>query len=59
MALAKAAKGFDTEHKSIFPYMFPDNRSINYEGDVPGFKYFSKITVEEYNNYKNNFIDTK
>lgn len=56
MPLAKAAKGFQTEHKGIFPYMFPDNRSLDYVGVVPGFEFFSKITKEEYDNYKTKYL---
>lgn len=38
--------------KGIFPYSFMDT---NYTGKVPDLKYFSKVTNEEYNNYKDLF----
>jgi hypothetical protein len=36
------------QEKGIFPYNLYD---INYKGKVPDFKYFSKITMDDYNNY--------
>lgn len=41
--------------KGIFPYKLYD---INYNSKlVPDFKYFSNITIDEYNAYKDSFID--
>jgi hypothetical protein len=40
--------------KDIFPILFND---INYKGSVPNIEYFKGITLLEYNNYKNEFID--
>ena len=52
-SLRKLGKAFNVEtHKSIFPYLLPD---INYKGHVPDFKYFTDISIEEYNKYKDSF----
>ena len=39
-------------HKSIFPFKLFD---INYKGEVPNFNLFDKITLLEYENYKEQF----
>lgn len=57
MSLDKAAKGFNTEHKGIFPYLFTNTAPLDYAGDVPHFNNFTKITLEQYQEYKNEFID--
>ena len=52
-SLRKLGKSFNVELlKGIFPYALTD---INYKGNVPEFKYFSDITIEDYNKYKNSF----
>jgi len=53
-SLRKLGKSFNVESlKGIFPYGFSD---INYKGEVPDFNYFNKISIEEYNKYKDSFI---
>jgi hypothetical protein len=56
-SLAKLTKGFGVDClKSIFPFLFVNENNLNYNGPVPDFKYFgNKITLEEYNEYKNKF----
>ena len=52
-SLRKLGKAFNVEtHKSIFPYLLPD---ISYKGPVPDFKYFTDISLETYNEYKESF----
>jgi hypothetical protein len=46
--------GADTQ-KSIFPHLFVNENNLDYIGEVPDFKYFNNITLDEYNNYKANF----
>jgi hypothetical protein len=46
--------GVDTQ-KSIFPYNFVNENNLNYIGNVPDIRFFDKITLDEYNNYKTNF----
>nr|AAG44761.1 POLB-P1 [Cyclocybe aegerita] len=49
-SLRKLCKSFNNEtQKDIFPYLFSD---INYVGEVPEYRYFNSISLEEYNNYK-------
>lgn len=55
-SLKKLAKSFDVNDKGLFPYAFVTNKTINYIGEVPAFKYFSGISLEVYNNYKQTFI---
>jgi len=52
-SLRKLGKSFNVNSlKGIFPYGLSD---INYIGDVPDIKYFSKINIDEYNKYKDSF----
>lgn len=52
-SLRKLGESFNAESsKGIFPYLLSD---IEYIGDVPDFKYFSNITIDDYNKYKNSF----
>src|SRR6266567_3793113 len=54
-SLKKLSKSFNVESpKGIFPYLLSDTEYI---GDVPDFKYFTNISVEEYNKYKESFIN--
>jgi DNA polymerase type B, organellar and viral len=46
--------GVDTQ-KSIFPYNFVNENNLNYIGNVPEFKYFDDLTIDEYNKYKAKF----
>jgi DNA polymerase type B, organellar and viral len=55
-SLAKLCKSFKVENsKSIFPYLFVNENNLDYIGQVPDFKYFDKISKNEYNEYKSNF----
>ena len=54
-SLRKLARAFNVEDKGIFPYRFVNSLNLDYEGTVPDFKYFNKITIEQYNNYLNIF----
>jgi hypothetical protein len=53
-ALCKSFNLSSSDSKGIFPYLLSD---INYSGEVPDFKYFSGITLEDYNKYKAEFIN--
>jgi hypothetical protein len=48
--------GVETQ-KSIFPYNFVNENNLDYIGEVPDFKYFDRISLEEYYGYKTNFND--
>ena len=53
-SLKKLCKSFASNiNKSFFPFYLKD---INYKGKVPDFKYFSNINLDEYNQYKYQFI---
>lgn len=58
-SLSNLAKQFKVENKDIFPYSFVNQRNIEltYEGIIPDYTYFdnSKVTLEDYINYKNRF----
>jgi hypothetical protein len=55
-SLYKLAKSFKVENlKLIFPYKFVQDYNLNYVGPVPEFKYFSKISKVEYQEYKTLF----
>lgn len=60
-SLRKLATNFNVENKSIFPYNFVNdfNIDLNYEGNIPNYKYFNDITIEEYNEYCNSFLNKK
>lgn len=57
ISLSNLSKSFNVENKSIFPYLFVNNINVplNYEGIVPAYNYFTKITKEEYSVYYKNF----
>ena len=44
-SLGKLADQFGVESKGIFPYDFVKPNNLNYEGQVPDFKYFKNIFV--------------
>nr|YP_010146942.1 hypothetical protein K4014_mgp25 [Cyclocybe aegerita]QQP21451.1 hypothetical protein [Cyclocybe aegerita] len=49
-SLRKLCKSFNNEtQKDIFPYLFSD---INYVGEVPEYRYYNNISLEDYNKYK-------
>nr|YP_010691085.1 DNA polymerase [Phellinus igniarius]WBU93186.1 DNA polymerase [Phellinus igniarius] len=53
-SLADLAKDFEINYnKGIFPYNFVNNPEIklNYIGEIPEFKYFEEITLDQYNEY--------
>lgn len=59
-SLRKLAISFKVINKSHFPHLFiNDNTSLNYIGNVPDIKFFSDITIEQYNiilkKYNNNW----
>jgi hypothetical protein len=61
-SLKELAKYFKVEHKGIFPYKFINKKGklgLNYEGDIPNYNYFDKITEFEYLNYCKNFNNKK
>lgn len=54
-SLRKLCKSFNVNtSKTIFPFKLTD---LWYSGPVPSFLLFNNLSLEEYNNYKNNFID--
>jgi hypothetical protein len=54
--LAKLCKSFNVENpKSIFPYFFVNENNLNYIGEVPDIKYFNKLKLKDYNEYKGLF----
>ena len=56
-SLRKLGKSFNIKSlKGLFPYALSD---INYNGNVPDFKYFNNITIDDYNKYKDSFINIK
>lgn len=58
LSLRKLGKNFNVEvKKGIYPYLFVNNKSINldYIGTAPTFDNLKDITLEEYNNYANNY----
>lgn len=55
ISLKKLAKAFNIEDKGIFPYKFVNK--LDYVGEIPPFKDFDKISIEEYNIYKANFTN--
>jgi len=55
-SLKSLSNSFNVENpKGIFPFHL---KNINYKGIVPDFKHFEGITIEEYENYKNQFVNT-
>jgi hypothetical protein len=50
-SLKDLTKSFKVTNKGIFPYFFliNTNNPLDYIGPIPEYKYFSNITVEEYN----------
>jgi hypothetical protein len=52
-SLRKLGNSFKVDSpKGIFPYLLSD---IDYIGDIPDFKYFSNISINDYNKYKDSF----
>jgi|ERR1700712_3979442 len=63
-SLRKLAIQFNVDNKTIFPYNFVNNKfnsniNLNYIGNIPQFKYFIDITIDQYNQYIKNFKNNK
>jgi hypothetical protein len=55
-SLRKLTKAFNVENqKGIFPYKFANINNLNYIGEVPHITYFDNLSLDDYNNYKNDF----
>lgn len=54
-SLKKLGTAFKVEEKGIFPVFFPNTNPLDYQGVVPDHKYFSKTSIEEYNQFKAEF----
>lgn len=53
-SLFRLCKAFKVENsKSIFPIFFVNKDNLNYIGEVPEMKFFPKINISEYKEYKN------
>ncbi len=50
-SLSKLAVSFNVEEKGIFPYSFVNENNLDYIGEVPDFKYFNNITLDQYREY--------
>jgi hypothetical protein len=40
------------QYKGVFPYKFVNSENLNYNGLFPAYKYFEKISIEDYENEK-------
>lgn len=61
-SLSKLSKQFNVSNKTIFPYNFINDKFnkniiLNYIGKVPAIKYYIDISLDQYNIYKQNFIN--
>jgi hypothetical protein len=55
-SLLKLCKSFKIDNvKTLYPIFFANKNNLDYIGEVPNIKFFKNITIEEYNEYKNNF----
>jgi hypothetical protein len=55
-SLAKLGIAFGVKIlKTIFPYFFVNENNLDYIGQVPDYKYFDKVTKEEYQEYCKQF----
>src|SRR5882762_102413 len=54
-SLSNRSRLFKVLKKDIFPYKFLKLENINYIGSVPLFEEFDNISLEDYNNYVNNY----
>jgi hypothetical protein len=54
-SLRKLIANFHVENKSIFHYKFVNDHTLDYIGNVPEYKYFDNISLEEYNIYYKSF----
>lgn len=56
-SLSKLSKQFNIDNKGLFPYNFVNDKynnniNLDYIGNVPEYKYFNNITVNQYLDYK-------
>lgn len=58
-SLKKLAKNFNVDNKDLFPYLFVNNPNIplDYKGSIPSFDSFIGISLQEYEIYKDNYIN--
>ena len=57
-SLMKLCKAFAVKNsKILFPIFFVEKDNLEYIGEVPNMKYFPKINISEYNEYKNKFYN--
>ena len=57
-SLAKLCSAFDVKKpKDIFPHRFVTANNLDYVGPVPAFHFFDKISLAEYNEYANRFVN--
>ena len=54
-SLKALAKTFSVENKGIFPVFAPYKKYNNPNEEIPEFKYFAGVTLEEYNIFKSTF----
>jgi DNA polymerase type B, organellar and viral len=54
-SLSNLSRVFKVLKKDIFPYKFLKLENIHYTGNVPLFEEFDNISLEDYNNYVNNY----
>jgi hypothetical protein len=56
VSLRNLAKSFGVDtQKGIFPYTFVNKNNLDYIGEVPDYKYFNNISIDEYNKYCEQF----
>lgn len=58
-SLDSLSKSFNIQNKkTFFPFTFIDDNNLDYCGEVPDYKYFTKnVSLEDYKNYTKNFIN--
>jgi DNA polymerase type B, organellar and viral len=54
-SVSNLSRAFKVLKKDIFPYKNLKPKNINYTGNVPLFEEFDSISLEDYNNYVNNY----
>ena len=58
-SLRNLSKSFNVSKKGIFPYNFVSEVDLNYIGNVPDYKYFTDISIDEYNSYSSKYNASK
>jgi hypothetical protein len=57
-SLMKLCKAFKiVNSKTFFPIFFVNENNLDYIGEVPNIKFFPKINMSEYTEYKNKYGD--